>query len=241
MLTKVLASLKILFDKNGGAYIFKPAASIASFGINRALQNALPSLRTIIDVGANVGQFAVAANRFFPDAKIFSFEPVPACYKSLEENTRRLNIIKTFNFAVGSTRSELTFYQNAHSHASSALEVSDYQKQSVPVTQKFKEIKVQAVRLDDFDFGEPLAQPILLKLDIQGFEKEALLGSLKLLEHVNYLLLETSFISMYKNEPLFDEMHAFISDCGFELMGPVGALETNGSIIPQMDMLYRKV
>ncbi len=241
MIRKLLSSLDIFFHPKGGIYIFKPAASLASFGINRALSAVVPDLRTIIDIGANIGQFAVAAARFFPEARIHSFEPVPSCYEQLNRNIRNLPHVKTYNRAVGSGNAKLVFYQNEHSHASSALEVSDYQKENVPATRHVREIEVQSVRLDDFDFGQQLEAPVLLKMDVQGFEKEVLKGASRFLNQVDYILLETSFISMYKNEPLFDEMHAFVKGAGFELMGPVGALDTNGSIVPQMDMLYRKV
>lgn len=82
--------------------------------------------------------------------------------------------------------------------------------------------------------------PILLKLDVQGYEKEVLKGASEFIKRVDYLLFEASFVSMYEGEPLFEEMHDFVRGLGFRLVGPVGSLQTDKEQIVQMDMLYKK-
>ena len=42
--------------------------------------------RTILDIGANVGQFALPAWFAFPEAQIFSFEPLPDCFRQLQHS-----------------------------------------------------------------------------------------------------------------------------------------------------------
>jgi hypothetical protein len=45
---------------------------------------------------------------------------------------------------------------------------------------------------------------------------------------------------MYDGEPLFDEMHNFVKELGFEFIAPVGFLQTNELQILQMDLLYKR-
>src|SRR5687768_15429271 len=49
------------------------------------------NIRTILDVGANVGQFAILAHEVFPSAKIFSFEPLPECFEVLKSRLSSQN------------------------------------------------------------------------------------------------------------------------------------------------------
>lgn len=241
-LQQILATLQIISHPFGGIkYVIKNGASIASFQINNSLYQFGINLKTIIDVGANIGQFALATHRFYPQATIYSFEPVPDCFQKLTNNVKGIYNIHTYNFALGNQNDEISFFQNAHSHASSALKVSKYQKENIPKTKDYQEIKVQCLRLDQFKFDRPLIAPVLLKLDVQGFEKNVLDGSSDLLEKVDYIVLEVSFISMYEGEALFDEIHTYLKEKGFKLVAPVGALLDSNLVIPQLDMLYKRV
>lgn len=216
------------------------SASIASFNILIGVSKFISELECIIDVGANIGQFALAANKFYPNATIHSFEPVPSSFTTLVENVKNIPNVNIYNVALGDISDNISFYQNAHSHASSVLEVSNFQKSSVPKTKNFHKIEVQCWRLDDFSFKIPIKGPTLLKLDVQGFEKNVLIGAQKLLAQIDYIVLETSFISMYKNEPLFDEMHSFLKTLGFVLIAPIGIVPSENFVFPQLDMLYQK-
>jgi FkbM family methyltransferase len=85
----------------------------------------MPQPKTIVDVGANVGFFSLAARNYYPDARIHSYEPNPKVLPFLPENTRGLNI-EIFDEAVGSTEgfvslddsgdsNQVTSHQVAHS------------------------------------------------------------------------------------------------------------------------------
>lgn len=219
----------------------QPNSSIASFNILDRLSNYISDLGTVVDVGANQGQFANAVTRFFPKAVIHSFEPVPETYERLVVNTKPFSQIKTYNFGLGSDSGKIDFYQNEHSHASSALPISDFQKSELPETSKTRLITVPVEKLESVAAGfEPVARPLLLKLDVQGYEKQVLLGAGSFLDKVDYLLFEASFVSMYDGEPLFEEMHEMVRQRGFKLIAPIGYLEVKEAQIVQMDMLYSR-
>lgn len=241
MFEKIQQLFSIVKHPNGGInYLTNSNASISSFKINQSLKEYVKDLSFVIDVGANIGQYAVAATSFFPNALIYSFEPVPDSFKILKELTNNKPNILAFNCALGDESGKLDFYFNEHSHASSALEVSDYQKSNIPKTKNTQKIQVDVYKLDDFKFPKEINSSVLLKLDVQGFEKKVLEGGTNFLKRVDYLLFETSFIPMYKDEPLFDELHQFVSQYGFEILAPVGILKVKNKIL-QLDFLYKRV
>lgn len=213
--------------------------SISSHRILAGIASHCKSFGTIIDVGANKGQFALASIKRFPQSTIISFEPLPEQYQQFKENLRKSKKVTVHNIALGSEAGVIDFYKNEHSHASSALPISEEQKQSIPETAKTSKIQVKVSRLDEFLLDYKLIGPTLLKLDVQGYEKKVLEGSSKLLPMIDYVVFEASFISMYNGEPLFDEMHTFLKDSGFEIIAPVGYLEDQKGRILQMDILYR--
>lgn len=240
LLFKIIDVLRVLIvTKQSFFSVFKGGFSIASSQIVYGIRNMNIEISTIIDVGANIGQFANASKHFYPDAAIHSFEPVPDCFENLKKNTQSLKGVNLYNVALGSKEGSLRFYQNEHSHASSALPVSNYQKENVPITRNTKEIDVTAAILDTFIFKTLLPQPVLLKMDVQGFEMEVLIGGKEFLKKVDYVLLETSFTAMYEKEPLFDDLHTFLKIEGFELLVPLDFLRANGKIL-QMDVLYKR-
>jgi hypothetical protein len=58
---------------------------------------------------------------------------------------------------------------------------------------------------------------VLLKLDVQGFELEALRGATSLLERVDAVLTECSFVRFYEGQPLFEDILACLAPLGFRL------------------------
>lgn len=230
-----------LLDQEGFniARILKGGYSISSVQILEGIATHCKNVKLIIDVGANQGQFALASSRKFPDAEIISFEPLPELYEIFKKNLKNYKKVTIHNTALGNEKGVIDFYRNEHSHASSALPISEKQKEEIPITSKTTKIQVQVDRLDNALSFEKMTNPVLLKLDVQGFEKNVLLGAAKLLPKIDYIVFEASFASMYQGEALYDEMHSFLKELGFELVAPVGLLEGKNGAILQMDFLYR--
>jgi FkbM family methyltransferase len=224
-----------LFKVLGGGY------SISSTQIMESIRTLCGNLGTIIDVGANQGQFALATTRQYPDAKVISFEPVPEVFQKLRSNVGGKGNISIHNLALGAESGTIDFYVNNHSHASSALVISDRQKTEIPETSNTVKTQVRVEKLSDFLNVRQLKGPILLKLDVQGYEKNVLEGALSALPAIDFLVFEASFVHMYQGEPLFDEMHSFLKQNGFELVSPVGYLSGRSNAILQMDFLYRNI
>ncbi len=240
LISNVIKALQLI-DQQGLGVLrsFNKGYSLSSNQIVNGIGSYCNTFGTIIDVGANQGQFAIASNKRFPTATVISFEPLPELYDKFRRHVGHNEKIIIHNVALGNEKGVIDFYRNEHSHASSALIISERQKIEFPETSKTTKVQVQVNRLDDILAEKGLVGPILLKLDVQGYEKRVLEGATSLLPHIDYIVFETSFISMYEGEPLFDEMHTFLKSSGFELLAPVGLLEGDNSIILQIDFLYR--
>jgi FkbM family methyltransferase len=202
-----------------------------------AKQNVLP--RTVLDVGANVGQFAVAAAKLFPNVQIYSFEPVPDCAERLRTNVSRFKNIVIYPFALGETEGQVPFRVNTHSHSSSALPLARAHREAFPQARETQVIDVKLSTMDKVFASVEFQRPVLLKLDVQGYETQTLRGGVETLKRVDYVVLEASFKPLYEGEPLFMDIVRMMEEWGFRFERPVGWLEAprSGEIL-QVDALF---
>lgn len=130
----------------------------------------------VFDVGSNVGQFGAFVKSFNPRAEIFSFDPWPQMkyYSDYHHKT----------VALGSTigRSSLTRCGDNWT-ASTVPEAFDYSG---------NEIVVMTSTLNEewILLGKPTVD--LLKIDVDGAEFNVLTGASEMLNHVKYIIVETS-------------------------------------------------
>ena len=69
-------------------------------------------IKTVLDIGANTGQFATMINAILPEARIYSFEPLQQCFTSLLHNTKEIENIKCFRFALGQEQAQVMMHAN---------------------------------------------------------------------------------------------------------------------------------
>jgi FkbM family methyltransferase len=196
--------------------------------------------KTIIDVGANVGQFAIAAAKLFsPVTQIYSFEPYPEVVELLQQNVHHLKNITIYPLALGKNEGEIAFHVNTHSHSSSILPLAEAHRDAFPYAQEVKTITVTLSTLDKIFSMVMLEPPILLKLDVQGYEATTLQGGMETLQRVNYVVVETSFKPLYEGEVLFMDIVRLMAEHHFRFLCPIGWLSNpeNGEIL-QMDALF---
>ena len=223
------------------AAIAWPKFSVTSFKMISDLSRQDVHPKTVIDVGANVGQFAVASAKIFPDVVVYSFEPNPECVALLNKHVAPLGNVFVYPIALGDEEGEAVFHVNSHSHSSSLLPLSQNHLAAFPDAREVNSIKVKVLTLDKVLSGIELAPPVLLKLDVQGYEARTLRGAVETLNRIDYVVLEASFKPMYQGEMLFMEIVQLMEGYGFSFLRPAGFLnDPNTGEIIQMDALFRR-
>jgi FkbM family methyltransferase len=219
-----------------------PTFSYSSYFLVRRLKGLGLTPRCVIDAGANVGQFAVAAAKLLNPQRIYSFEPQPACLQILERNLTRCQIpFECHALALGTHTGTANLVLNSHNHSSSLLPLGDDHKRAFPSAKENGSLEVQMSSLDIFFKDVVLPSPVLLKLDVQGFEANVLLGATELLTRCNHVVLETSFRPLYQSESSFNELNLLLQQHKFCFKQPVGFLQNpaSGEIL-QMDALFER-
>lgn len=174
-------------------------------------------IKTILDIGANEGLYALLNIEKGFKGRIFSFEPVESVYKQLEARAANHPNWKTFHLAVGSGEGESTINVSENFVSSSLFKVGQNSLKAQPQTRVMR-TEVIKVRTIDSILPELDAEaPILLKLDVQGYELEALKGSVRSLPLIGLIQAELSFVPVYEGAPLFREVVDFLDSHGFEL------------------------
>lgn len=199
------------------------------------------SPKTVIDVGANVGQFAVACKKIFPSATVHSFEPLPECVVKLKRHLSKFADVYVYPIALGEQSGEVMFHVNSHSHSSSILALGERHHRAFPHARETHTIKVPLSTLDFEMKSISMKGPVLLKLDVQGYEPQVLEGATETLKRVDYVLLEASFRPMYEGEKTFMPIARAMEERGFEFLRPIAWLNDprSGEVL-QADALFAR-
>ncbi len=179
-------------------------------------------ISTVLDIGANTGQFGLSARLALPHATIHSFEPLPGPFAALQRLSARYDNWFAHNVALGSNSGRETMFENAYTVSSSLLPMAEAHKTNFPGTGSTREVTISIERLDEV--YERLQAPweILLKLDVQGFEAEVIAGARRTLGLIKAMIVEVSYIRLYEGQPLFEDIDRLLRDEGFIFQGLFG-------------------
>jgi FkbM family methyltransferase len=194
----------------------------------------------IVDVGANRGQFALVARKCLPNAKIISFEPLKEPAAIFRNLFRSDPIVVLHELAVGPKDDEMTIHVSRADDSSSLLPITSLQNKLFPGT-KEKEVRtIQVKPLDAILAPKDIEKPALLKLDVQGFELQALEGCRSLLPIFSYVYVECSFVELYAGQSLAPEVISYLDDFGFVLSGVYNLSYDKQGVAIQGDFLFKK-
>ena len=149
------------------------------------------SVKTIFDVGANIGQTSLYFNKHFPRADIYCFEPVKDTFKTLQDNVKHLQKVHPFNFGLGSKNDTLTIYMNDSVNSQIASLVNPNDTNANLAKTELVDIKTidgfcQQSNIDDID---------ILKTDTEGFDLEVIRGATEKIKNkkIKFILSEVTF------------------------------------------------
>ena len=122
---------------------------------------------------------------------------------------------------------------------SSALSISKDTRQTNYDSTRVKQLDVDMVTLDDIvNSFLNLEKPVLLKLDVQGYERNVLDGARETLQYVDSLVLEVPFVQLYDEQLLFPELNDYLERLDFHFVAPLYANASSDHSIIEMDVLY---
>ena len=199
----------------------------------------IKKINTLIDVGSNKGQFILLCIKFFPNLLIYSFEPIKEALIKQKNLLSFKNNIYFYNTGIGNKNKIINFFITNRADSSSFLTINkskNYNK-NYYVKEKRK-IKIQ--KLDQILKNKKLIKPVLIKIDVQGFELEVLKGSKKILPNIDYLLLEVSKNQMYNKQAIELEIINFLKKEKFRIMESSKWKKINNTEFMQRDILFKR-
>jgi FkbM family methyltransferase len=132
-----------------------------------------------LDVGANAGLFTHLVWSLRPDAQFFAFEPLPRMAKKISEWKDRTNAKLTLHeAAVSDHLGTASFYASEEGDPTASLKPQD---------PKEMKLTVPLVTVDSVIPQQPI---LLIKIDVEGCECEALDGAKQTLERTRFLIVE---------------------------------------------------
>jgi len=126
-------------------------------------------VRTVLDVGANVGDWSLLAAAAFPAATIYALEIVPRTAATLRVRTGSVPRIKPFELGLADHTGTMTIRFNPKASAHSTF--TDY-----PHGWEGERIDARVMRGDEFLTREGIRDVDVVKLDVEGAEHLVLRG-----------------------------------------------------------------
>lgn len=198
------------------------------------------TLATVVDVGANVGQFSLLVSALHPRATIIAFEPLPDAAARYGALFAGKNHVRLHRAALGPERGEAVLHVSARNDSSSLLPIGDAQAQLFPGTGEVGTVTVPVGPLGEFVARTELVAPALLKIDVQGFELEVLRGAEALLDAFEWIYVEASWVALYEGQALAGEVEAFLTSRGFALARTCNRTDGPDGSPVQADFLFRR-
>jgi len=198
-------------------------------------------LRTVVDVGAHQGQFALFALERFPRAAIVCVEPLPEPRAKLEEVTSGSDRVRILAVAASNrTADQVPMHVSNRDDSSSLQAIGARQVTAFPGTEEVGQTLVPVARLDSLLAVDEIAEPAVLKVDVQGHEYEALEGCTGILPAFRQIAVEASFVELYAGQRLAGEVTAMLEDAGFSLVGVFDVKQAQSGQCLQADFLFER-
>lgn len=173
----------------------------------------------VLDVGANVGQFARGLRRGGYQGRIVSFEPLPSAHAELLRASQfdpKWEIAP--RVALGDHEGMVSIHVAGNSVSSSVLNMLDTHAAAASNSVYVGTQTAPMSRLDTMlsCYLTPETVPFL-KVDTQGYEDRVLDGARELLSRAKGLQLELSFVPLYEGQKLFDALVGRLQALGFSI------------------------
>jgi FkbM family methyltransferase len=174
--------------------------------------------QSVVDIGANRGQFASFARETFPGCQLYCFEPLKRATVRFRKAFEFDQFTELFPFGIGQVRKRTTLNVATRDDSSSLLAPADLQQSIFGASLKSHEV-VEVRPLDDCLTAGMLRKPALLKIDVQGSELDVLRGCDSLLNSFDAIYVECSYLELYRSQPLAVDVIGWLDTHDFAIAG----------------------
>jgi FkbM family methyltransferase len=213
--TLLKRTVRAVLRKTGRALVrvehLNPAAS------RRAAMMRYHGIQTVLDVGANQGQYSSGLREWGFQGRIISFEPTSAAFKLLSARAAADPQWCALNLAAGAEDGTAEINVASNEGASSSLmPMLDSHRDCAPSIRYVATEQVPVRTLDNAIADIVAADEILmLKMDVQGFEHLVLRGATATLPRVRMIECELSTVPLYGGQLTLSQMLALLETLGF--------------------------
>ena len=199
------------------------------------------NIRSIIDIGANIGEMTKIFDLIFKKPSIFMFEPLEVCRDNLQALSNKSDNIKFFPYALGNSDEKKTIFKSSWVPSSSLLEMTDEHKKLYPHSSGSAKENIHIKPLDQSIDHSKLIDNLMIKVDVQGYEKEVIAGGREVFTKAKLIIIELSYLELYEGEPGFHDIYTELLNLGFTFKGALKQSENpdDGSYI-QIDAIFIK-
>jgi len=200
------------------------------------------NINIIFDVGANNGGFGLELLQNDFKGKIISFEPTVHAHFELVKLSRKYpNWIVCPRVALAEKNSTGKINVAGNSGLSSSLlDMKSTHKESAPDSLYVSSEDVKLITLDSiFNNYVMNNDEVLIKIDVQGYEEQVLIGAINSIKKVRAVKIECSLVSLYEGDKTYEFYFDWLKKLGFVLfdLNPEHAHPVTGRLL-QFDAIF---
>jgi len=198
----------------------KRRRSLSTFEANLVSVLKTYRIETVLDVGANVGQFGQMLRSLGYDREIVSFEPDPECFKVLAQRAAGDSLWQCRNMGLSDAPATLTFHRYNYSVLSSFSVLSPEGYQRFPGAREIGLEQIAVGRLDaSLSEGDLVSETMFLKIDTQGHDLRVFAGAEGVMSKIAGLCCEIPFRALYSENVDWHHAIRAYEEGGFRLSG----------------------
>jgi len=168
-------------------------------------------VEVILDIGSRDGCQSLEFNRWFPNAKVYTFEPVKSSFDYTANNVKNIKNIEVYNYACNNSKGATKFYEvyNGNIGASSLLKTTNHHRSRSWLQ---KEVEVDSIVLSEWLQEKNIKKIDIAWVDVQGAEKIVFESFGKYLNSIQVINTEVGNVPLYEGAIIKPELDLILSD-----------------------------
>ncbi|VEP12245.1 hypothetical protein H1P_140028 [Hyella patelloides LEGE 07179] len=194
----------------------------------KLIEKFLEPEKIAFDIGANVGVFSCMMSYTYPEASIYSFEPVTSTFEILQSNIKdnKLDNVVCENIALSNQSGSFNFIANEHNPSQNKLSPANQTANNT--------LSVPTITLDSYCDQKNITELSFVKIDVEGAELLVLEGAKNMLQSkkIAALLIEVIPHAITDMGLNMNKLFDFIENVGYECR----QVTDDGNIGSKIDM-----